>query len=93
MTPGGRAALVFGVVLLCSAFLAATVTVHAGQHDCGSAVSAHAPDEQFVRPGAESRAEDQCDGKITGRRRFAAVLGVVGLVIAMGGAYHHERGA
>jgi hypothetical protein len=93
MTPLGRAALVLGLVLVASAFAAGLVTVHAGQHDCGSAVSAHAPQEQFARPVAESRAEDQCDGKITGRRRLVGVLGVVGLVVAIAGAYTHERSA
>jgi hypothetical protein len=93
MTPLGRVALVLGLVLVASAFAAGLVTVHAGQHDCGSAVAAHAPHGQFARPAAESRAEDQCDGKITGRRRLVGVLGIVGLAVALAGAYTHEQSA
>jgi hypothetical protein len=84
--------LVLGVVLLAGAFLSATVTVHAGVHECGSAIAAHHPDGKFRAPIAESRAEDQCNGKITKRRRFVALLGGIGLLIAMAGAYDHERG-
>jgi len=90
MTPRGRAALVLGFILVIGAIVAGTVEVRAGQHGCGSAVSAHAP---RVRSGpAESRIEDQCDRKITGRRRLVGVIGVVGIVIAVAGAYDHERG-
>ncbi len=91
MTPRGRAALVLGLVLLFFATLAATSTVYAGQHSCGSALSAHTRDGQFTRPRAQSLAEDRCDQKITGRRELVAVVGVVGLVIAMAGAFDHQR--
>ncbi len=91
MTPRGRAGLVLGVVLLAGAFLSVSVTVHAGVHDCGSAIAAHQPDGKFRAPVAERRAEDQCNGKITKRRRFVALLGGVGLLIAMAGAYDHQR--
>jgi hypothetical protein len=91
MTPRGRGALVLGLVLLVGALLAATATVHAGRHECGSAISAHAPEGQFLGPDTESKAEDQCDGKITGRRRLVAVLGGVGLLIAIAGAVDHEK--
>ena len=93
MTPRGRAALVLGVVLLAGAFLSVTVTVHAGQHDCGSAIAAHAPDGKFRPPNSESQAEDQCNGKIKKRRVFVAFLGGIGLLIAMAGAFDHERSA
>jgi len=83
--------LVLGVVLLDGAFLSVTVTVHAGVHDCGSAIAAHQPDGKFRAPAAERRAEDQCNGKITKRRRFVALFGGVGLLVAMAGAYDHKR--
>jgi hypothetical protein len=85
-------ALVLGLVMVAVAMLAGTVTVQAGQHDCGSAVSAHAPTGEFTRQGPESAVEDQCDRKINGRRVLVAVVGIVGLAIALGGAYDHERG-
>src|SRR5215475_7800266 len=90
MTPRGRAALVLGLVLVVVAIVAGTVEVRVGQFGCGSAVSAHAP---TVRVGGvrESRIEDQCDRKITERRRVVAVIGVVGVVIAVAGAYDHDR--
>ena len=93
MTPRGRAALVLGLALLAFAVLSATAVVHAGRHDCGSAISAHAPAGTFVRPNTQSAAEDQCDRKITGRRRLVAVVGGLGLLIAMAGAYDHEKSA
>ena len=80
-----------GLVLVAVAMLAGTVTVRAGQHDCGSAVSAHTPAGQFTRPASQRAAEDQCDGKITNRRVLVGVIGIVGLVLALGGAYDHER--
>ena len=83
--------LVLVVVLLAGAFLSVTVTVHAGVHDCGSAIAAHQPAGKFRTLVAERRAEDQCNGKITKRRRFVALLGGVGLLIAMAGAYDHQR--
>ena len=83
--------MVFGVVLLAGAFVAVTATVHAGVHDCGSAIAAHQPHGRFRTPKAESRAEDQCNGKITTRRRVVAVVGGVGMLIAMAGAYDHAR--
>ena len=92
MTPRGRVALVLGLVLVAVAMLAGTVTVRAGQHECGSAVSAHAPTGQFTRQGPQSAVEDQCDRKITGRRVLVAVVGIVGLGLALGGAYDHPRG-
>jgi hypothetical protein len=64
--------LVVGLFLLVAAILGATATVHAGQHDCGSAISAHTPEGRFTAPGSRARAEDQCDAKITGRRRLVA---------------------
>jgi hypothetical protein len=90
MTPRGRAVLVLGFVFVIGAIVAGTVEVRVGQHGCGSAVSAHAPQ---VRAGgkAESRIEDQCDDKITGRRWLVGVIGVVGIVIAVVGAYDHDR--
>jgi len=88
MTPRGRAALVLGLVLVVVAIVAGTVEVRVGQHGCGSAVSAHAPDG---RGPAQSRAEDQCDNKITQRRVLVAVIGTAGVVIAMLGAYDHRR--
>jgi hypothetical protein len=83
--------LVLGLVLLAGAFLSVSVTVHAGQHDCGSAIASHAPDGKFFPANTESQAEDQCNGKITKRRRFVAIFGGIGLLLAMGGAYDHER--
>ena len=91
MTPRGRAAFVVGVVLLAGSFLSVTVTVHAGVFDCGSAIAAHMPDGKFRTLTAERRAEDQCNGKITKRRRFVAILGGIGLLIAVAGVYDHER--
>jgi len=89
MTPRGRAALVLGFILVIGAIVAGTVEVRVGQHGCGSAVSAHAP---RMRSGpAESRIEDQCDRKITGRRRLVGVIGLVGIVVAVAGAYDHDR--
>ena len=82
-----------GLVLVSCAFVIGTVTVRAGVHDCGTADSAHTPAGQFARPAVRSAAEDQCDGKITGRRRLTAVVGIVGLALALGGAYSHERRA
>lgn len=93
MTARGRAALVLGLVLVSCAFVMGTVTVRAGVHDCGTAVSAHTPTGQFARSVAKGEAEDQCDRKITGRRRLTALVGIVGVVIALGGAYDHERRA
>lgn len=80
-----------GVVLLVGAILAVTATVHAGQYDCGSALSAHTPDGQFLNPVIQSRAEDRCDAKITRRRLLVAVVGGAGLLIAIGGAVDHEK--
>jgi len=91
MTPRGRAALVLGVVLLAGAFLSVSVTVHAGVHDCGSAIAAHQPDGKFRAPAAERKAEDQCNGKIKKRRWFVAIFGGIGLVVAMAGAFDHAR--
>ena|SRR5690242_8720970 len=89
MTPRGRAALVLGLILVIGAMVAGTVEVRVGQHGCGSAVSAHAPQMRSGR--AESRVENQCDAKITHRRWLVGVLGVVGVVIAVAGAYDHKR--
>ena len=80
-----------GLVLLFFAVLGLTANVYAGQHSCGSALSAHTPDGQFTRPQAQSLAEDRCDAKITGRRELVALVAFVGLVIAMGGAFDHKR--
>ena len=91
MTPRGRAALVLGLVMLFFATLAATSTVYAGQHSCGSALSAHTPDGNFTRARAQSLAEDRCDQKVTGRRELVAVVGILGLVIAVAGAFDHKR--
>jgi hypothetical protein len=91
VTPRGRAALVLGLVLIAAAMLAATVTVHAGLHDCGSSLSAHAPQEKFSSKSNESVAEDRCDRKITDRRVYVAAIGGMGLLFAMGGAYDHKR--
>ena len=91
MTPRGRAGLVLGVVLLAGAFFSVSATVYAGEHDCGSAIASHAPDGKFIPPNSESQAEDQCDAKIKKRRRFVAIFGSIGLLIAMAGAYDHER--
>jgi hypothetical protein len=89
MTPRGRAALVMGLVLVVVAIVAGTVEVRVGNFGCGSAVSAHAPN---IRAGArDSRFEDRCDRKITGRRWLVGVIGIVGVVIAVAGAYDHER--
>ena len=89
MTPRGRAALVLGFILVIGAMVAGTVEVRVGQHGCGSAVSAHAPRMRSGR--AESRVEDQCDSKITNRRRLVGVLGIVGVAVAVAGAYDHKR--
>jgi hypothetical protein len=89
MTPRGRVGLVLGLVLVAIAMLAGTVTVRAGQHDCGSAVAAHTPTVANSR--VQSKAEDQCDNKITNRRYLVAVVGIVGLGIALFGAYDHPR--
>ena len=83
--------MVLGVALLAGAFLSVTVTVHAGVHDCGSALAAHVPDGKFRTHKAERRAEDQCNRKITKRRRFVVILGGIGLLTAMAGAFDHER--
>jgi hypothetical protein len=91
MTPRGRAALVLGVVLLVGATLAATAIVRVGQHECGSALSAHAPQGRFIVPGTQSSAEDRCDRKVTRRRWFVVFLGGIGLVIAMGGAADQKK--
>ena len=88
MTARGRAALVLGFVLVIGAIVAGTVEVRVGTHECGSAVSAHAP---AGHGEAQSRAEDLCDNKITGRRVFVFFFGLAGLVIAMAGAYDHRR--
>jgi hypothetical protein len=90
MTPRGRAALVLGLVLVVVAIVAGTVEVRVGRHGCGSAVSAHAPDGQLTGP-RQARIEDQCDGKITGRRVLVGILGTAGLVLAVAGAYDHKR--
>jgi hypothetical protein len=90
MTPRGRAALVLGLVLIVAAIVAGTVEVRAGQHGCGSAVSAHAP---AGRGPAQSRAEDQCDSKIKSRRALVAIIGTAGVVLAVLGAYDHPRGS
>jgi hypothetical protein len=83
--------LVLGLVLLAGAFLSVSATVYAGQHDCGSAIASHAPDDRFVPADSESRVEDQCDAKIKKRRWFVAIFGSIGLLTAMAGAYDHER--
>jgi hypothetical protein len=90
MTPRGRAALVLGLVLVVVAILAGTVEVRAGQHGCGSAVSAHAPQGRF-RGDPQPVIEDQCDSKIKQRRVLVAFLGTTGVVVAMLGAYDHKR--
>jgi hypothetical protein len=88
MSPRGRAALVFGLVLVVAAIVAGTVEVRVGQHGCGSAVSAHAPEG---RGPAQSRVEDRCDRKIAQRRVLVAIVGSAGVVIAVLGAYDHKR--
>jgi hypothetical protein len=88
MTPLGRVALVLGLVLVAVAMIAGTVEVRAGQHACGSAVSAHSP---TIENAGSDDAEDQCDNKITNRRYLVAVIGIVGLGIALGGAHDHPR--
>jgi hypothetical protein len=88
VTPRGRAALVLGLVFVVVAIVAGTVEVRVGQHGCGSAVSAHAPEG---RGPAQSRAEDQCDSKIKRRRVLVAIVGSAGVIIAMLGAYDHKR--
>jgi hypothetical protein len=90
MTPRGRVALVLGLVLVAVAMLAGTVEVRAGQHACGSAASAHAPIAGTA--SAQGRAEDACDNKITNRRVLVGVIGLIGLGLALGGAYDHPRG-
>jgi hypothetical protein len=90
VTPRGRAALVLGLVLVVVAIVAGTVEVRVGQHGCGSAVSAHAPEGRF--PGTRlSDVEDQCDGKITTRRVLVGVVGAAGVLLAVFGAYDHRR--
>lgn len=91
MTARGRGALVVGLFLLVAAILGATATVRAGQHDCGSAISAHTPEGRFTAPGSQARAEDQCDAKITGRRRLVAVVVGIGLVLAVAGAVDRPK--
>ena len=89
MTPRGRAALVVGLVLIVVAIVGGTVEVRVGGAGCGSAVSAHPPN---IRPAArESRFEDRCDRKITGRRWLVGAIGLVGIVVAVAGAYDHDR--
>ena len=89
MTPRGRAALVLGFVLIIGAIVAGTVEIRAGGAGCGSAVSAHPPN---IRPAArESRFEDMCDRKVTDRRWLVGVIGVVGIIVAVAGAYDHDR--
>jgi hypothetical protein len=83
--------LVLGLVLLVGAILAATATIHAGQHECGSALSAHAPEGRFPGTDTQSIAEDRCDRKVTGRRQLVAFLGGIGLLIAMAAAADHEK--
>lgn len=90
MTPRGRAALVLGLVFVAVAIVAGTVEVRVGQHGCGSAVSAHTPEGRFPGPRV-SEIEDQCDHKITTRRVLVAILGSVGVVLAVAGAYDHKR--
>jgi hypothetical protein len=91
MTPRGRAALVLGFFLLVGTILATTATVYAGQHDCGSAISAHVPQGKFIGKGTESLAEDQCNRKVTDRRYFVVLIGAVGVVVSMAGAFDHDR--
>ena len=88
MTPRGRAVLVLGLVVVLAAIVAATVEIRAGVHECGSAISAHAP---AGHGRAQSRAEDPCDSKVKSRRVLVVFLGVGGLGIAMLGAYDHRR--
>jgi hypothetical protein len=90
MTPRGRVALVLGLVLVAVAMLAGTVTVRAGQHECGSAVSARVPSGETA--SAQSAAEDACDNKVTNRRVLVGVIGIVGLGLAVAGAYDHPSG-
>src|SRR5262249_21942437 len=90
MTPRGRAALVLGLVLVVVAIVAGTVEVRAGQHGCGSAVSAHSPEGRFQGPRLRE-VEDQCDSKIKGRRLLVAIIGGAGVVLAVAGAYVHRR--
>ena len=89
MTPRGRAALVLGLVLVVAAMVGGTVEVRVAGFHCGSAVSAHPPE---VKGARESRFEDQCDDKITHRRWLVGVIGVIGVVLAVAGAYDHDRG-
>jgi hypothetical protein len=93
MTPTGRVALVLGLVFVATAFVAGTVEVRAGQHDCGSAVSAHTPPGSFAGSATAGAAEDQCDHKIKVRRFLVGVLGIGGLIVALAGAYQHEPDA
>ena len=90
MTPLGRVALVLGLVLVAVAMIGGTVEVRAGQHACGSAVSAHTPTVDNAR--VASSAEGACDNKITGRRYLVGVIGIVGLGLALFGVYDHPRG-
>ena len=91
MTPRGRALLVLGLVLVVVAIVAGTVEVRVGQHGCGSAVSAHAPEGRFQGRNPQSEVEDQCDRKITSRRLLVAFVGGAGVVLAVLGAYDHRR--
>jgi hypothetical protein len=91
-TPRGRVCLVLGLVLVAAAFVAGTVEVRAGQHGCGSAVSAHSP-EGALRGLRLAEVEDQCDSKIKSRRALVAILGTAGVILAVLGAYDHPRGA
>ena len=72
--------MVLGVVLLAGAFLSVTVTVHAGVHDCGSAIAAHQPDGKFcpLQP-LESSSKISATAKIKKRRRFVAIVGGIGI--------------
>jgi hypothetical protein len=81
---------VLGLILVVVAIVAGTVEVRVGQHGCGSAASAHAPEGTFQ--GARlSDVEDQCDDKITTRRVLVAVIGGLGVVLGVAGAYDHRR--
>jgi hypothetical protein len=90
MTPRGRAALVLGLVLVVAAVVAGTVEVRAGQHGCGTAVSAHSPEGRLRGPRL-AEIEDQCDSKIKSRRALVAIIGTAGVTLAVLGAYDHPR--